>query len=199
MQSDLKYGPTTALVVVDMQNDFAHPEGSLFVSGGEEVVTQVNQQIHQATQADAVVVYTQDWHPTTTPHFAEFGGIWPVHCVRDTWGAQFHQDLTVKDDAIFIQKGTGQADGYSGFTVHDLGTNQLVKTELDELLRERNVTEVVVVGLATDYCVKATAIDAAELGYGTTVATNAIAAVNLEPTDGEAAIAQMADQGVAIE
>lgn len=198
MPSDPQYGPSTALVVVDMQNDFAHPDGSLYVKGGGDVVAHVNEQIQAATKAGTVIAYTQDWHPPTTPHFADYGGIWPVHCVRDTWGAAFHDDLEVVANAIVIRKGTGEADGYSGFSVLDLGTDTRVKTELDDELRTRGIANVVVVGLATDYCVKATAIDSINLGYTTTVVSNAVAAVNLELNDGDNAIAEMVQQGVAV-
>ena len=89
------YDARTALIVVDVQNDFADPKGSLYVSEGERVVPLINDEIERATEAGALVVYTQDWHPESTPHFAKDGGIWPVHCVRDTWGAELHPDLRV--------------------------------------------------------------------------------------------------------
>ena len=91
----MDYTRTTALVVVDVQNDFADPDGSLFVAGGHAAVPFINQQIEAALEASASVVYTRDWHPDTTPHFAKDGGIWPVHCVGDTWGSDFHPDLVV--------------------------------------------------------------------------------------------------------
>ena len=88
-----RYDPTTALIVVDVQNDFADPAGSLSVAGGDAVVPTINAEIAMATAADGLVVFTQDWHPESTPHFAKDGGIWPVHCVADTWGAQLHPAL----------------------------------------------------------------------------------------------------------
>ena len=86
-------GPKAALIVVDVQNDFADPKGSLYVKGGEMVVPVINEQVEAARAAGALVVYTQDWHPTSTPHFQKDGGIWPVHCVKETWGAELHPDL----------------------------------------------------------------------------------------------------------
>ena len=188
------YDRRTALVVVDVQNDFADPGGSLSVAGGDAIVPLVNAAIGATLDADDLVVYTQDWHPPTTPHFQKDGGIWPVHCVRDTWGAELHPDLIVNGPVV--RKGANGEDGYSGFTMRDPTTGETIPTELEALLRERGVERVVVCGLATDYCVKATAIDAARRGFETTVIDNAIAAVNLEPGDGERAIDEMTAAGV---
>jgi nicotinamidase/pyrazinamidase len=191
------YDPSTALVVVDVQNDFADPAGSLFVQRGDEIISVVNDEIAAATGAGAFVVYTQDWHPPTTPHFVDDGGTWPVHCVRETWGAELHPSLTV--DGATVRKGTGGEDGYSGFSMQDTETGQIESTGLDELLRERSITDVVVVGLALDVCVKATALDAVRLGYGSRVVTAASAPVDLRPGDGEQAIAEMAGAGVVVD
>src|SRR5439155_20436555 len=111
------YDASTALVVVDVQNDFADPKGSLYVRGGERVPAAANGEIARARAAGTLVVYTQDWHPESTPHFAKDGGIWPVHCVGGTWGAEFHPNLDVAEDAVVLRKGTGGEDGYSAFTV----------------------------------------------------------------------------------
>ena len=192
-----EYSPTTALIVVDVQNDFAQAAGSLHVAGAEDAIPFIDTQIEAARAAGATIVYTQDWHPASTPHFARDGGIWPVHCVGDTWGAELHPDLIV--DGEHIRKGIEGEDGYSGFTVRDPTTGEKLSTELEELLRERAVTRVVIVGLATDYCVKETAIDAARLGFATTLLADGIRAVNLEPGDGARAVAAMAAAGVAIE
>jgi nicotinamidase/pyrazinamidase len=193
-----RYQPTTALIVVDVQNDFADPAGSLSVKGGDAIIPTINSEIEMATSAGALVVATQDWHPDTTPHFAKDGGIWPVHCVGDTWGAELHPDLAMPDDAPRIRKGTNGEDGYSGFTMRDPTSGEETPTELDGLLHERGVNDVVVVGLATDYCVSATALDAARLGYTTAALTDAIAAVDLQPGDGDRAVQSMRDAGVAI-
>ncbi|HXF36818.1 MAG TPA: isochorismatase family protein [Actinomycetota bacterium] len=190
------YDPETALVVVDVQNDFADPRGSLSVPGGQEVVPVANREIERALEAGALVVYTQDWHPETTPHFQKDGGIWPVHCVRDSWGAALHPDLEVKGEVI--RKGTGGEDGYSGFTVRDPRTGEESPTGLADLLRGRGIAKVVVLGLATDYCVKETAIDAARLGFATQVLAEGIRAVDLQPGDGERAIEAMREAGAEI-
>ena len=193
-----RYHPTTALVVVDLQNDFADPAGGLSVAGGDAIVPVVNGEIAMATSARATVVFTQDWHPETTPHFAKDGGIWPVHCVGDSWGAEVHPDVTIPEAALWVRKGTNGEDGYSGFTMRDAVTGDTVATGLEALLRERSVERLVVVGLATDYCVKATVLDAARLGFETALLTDAIAAVDLAPGDGARAIDEMRDAGVGL-
>jgi nicotinamidase/pyrazinamidase len=191
-----RYGPGTALVVVDVQNDFADPAGGLSVAGGAAIVPTVNGEIAMAGSSGAFVVFTQDWHPESTPHFAKDGGIWPVHCVADTWGAQLHPGLTAPDDAPLVRKGVNGEDGYSGFTMRDPITGATIPTELESILRDRGIERVVVVGLATDYCVMATALDATRLGFETGLLTDAIAAVDLEPGDGERAIETMRKAGV---
>lgn len=192
----LAYDDRTALVVVDVQNDFADPAGSLAVPGGLDVVAAVNEEIAAASAAGAMVVYTQDWHPPRTPHFDTDGGPWPVHCVRDTWGAAFHPDLVVAGDPV--RKGTGGEDGYSGFTMRDHATGADVSTGLDELLRSRGVERVAVAGLALDYCVRATALDAVERGYDCIVAGRATAPVEVHDGDGAAAEAEMAAAGAVV-
>ena len=191
------YDTKTALIVVDVQNDFADPTGSLYVPSGEDVVARVNEEIAAAVTAGAVVVYTQDWHPPATPHFQSGGGVWPVHCVRETWGAEFHPALDVAGEVV--RKGSGAEDGYSGFTTRDATSGEEHGTELASLLKKRGVERVVIAGLATDYCVKETAIDAARLGWDTTVVTEAIRAVNLEEGDDERARAEMRSAGVVLE
>lgn len=191
------YDPRTALIVVDVQNDFADPSGSLSVRDGADVVPVLRQQLARADAAGALVVYTQDWHPEHTPHFAQDGGIWPVHCVRGTWGAELHPDLPVLGPVI--RKGTNGEDGYSGFTMRDPVTGETLPTELEERLRERGIRHVVIAGLATDYCVRATALDAAARGFDTSVLLAAVRAVDLEPGDGERAMAEMAAAGIRLE
>ncbi len=191
-----RYHATTALVVVDLQNDFADPAGGLSVAGGDAIVPVVNREIAMATATGATVAFTQDWHPETTPHFAKDGGIWPVHCVADTWGAELHPGVTVPEVAVRVRKGSNGEDGYSGFTTRDPTTGETAPTELESLLRDRGISRVVVVGLATDYCVKATALDAARLGFDTALLTDAVAAVDLAPGDGDRAIEEMQAAGV---
>ncbi len=193
-----RFDARSALIVVDLQNDFADPRGSLAVGGADRVVAAVNELIAAAEAAGAPIVYTQDWHPERTPHFVTDGGLWPVHCVADSWGAQLHPELR-HDAGPVVRKGANGEDGYSGFTMRDPQSGEQRATELEALLRERGVERVAVVGLATDYCVKATALDALALGFETTVVARAVAAVNLAAGDGEAALAELAAAGAAIE
>jgi nicotinamidase/pyrazinamidase len=190
------YDLQTALLVVDVQNDFASPDGSLYVAGGEDVVDFINDEVAAAEDAGALVVYTQDWHPASTPHFAKDGGIWPVHCVADTWGADFHSGLDVVGPSV--RKGTEGEDGYSGFTVRDTATGVERSTGLEGLLRDQDITRVVVVGLATDYCVKETVLDALEAGFAVTVVADGIRAVEVTPGDGAKAVEEMAAAGAVI-
>jgi nicotinamidase/pyrazinamidase len=191
-----RYDPRTALIVVDIQNDFADPAGGLSVARGAEIIPTVNQEIASASGAGAFVVFTQDWHPPSTPHFAKDGGIWPVHCVADTWGAELHPALVV--DGERVRKGVNGEDGYSGFTMRDPTTAETTATELEGILHAHDVERVVICGLATDYCVKATAIDAARLGFETRLLADAVRAVELSPGDGERAVDEMRAAGVSI-
>jgi nicotinamidase/pyrazinamidase len=193
-----RYHHDTALVIVDVQNDFADPAGGLAVPDGAAVIPVINGEIAMARSAEALIVATQDWHPESTPHFARDGGIWPVHCVADTWGAALHPDLALPGEAPRVHKGTNGEDGYSGFTMRDPVTGETTPTELESMLRERGIARVVVVGLATDYCVKATAVDAKRLGWDTFVLADGIAAVDLEPGDGDRAIDEMREAGVGL-
>lgn len=193
-----RYDDRTALVVVDLQNDFADPAGSLSVSGGEGIVPRVNQAVRDAGAGGALVVATQDWHPESTPHFEKDGGVWPVHCVAGTWGAEFHPAFELPADAPRVRKGSNGEDGYSGFTMRDPASGRETPTELEGMLRDRGIQRVVVCGLATDYCVKATTLDAARLGFGTELLADAVAAVNLEPEDGERAVSAMVEAGVTL-
>ena len=188
-----EYDPTTALIVVDVQNDFADPAGSLSVARAGRILPRINAEVAAARAAGATVAYTQDWHPESTPHFAKDGGIWPVHCVADTWGAELHPALAIEGEVI--RKGANGEDGYSGFTMRDPVSGEMMPTPLEGMLRERRVSRVVICGLATDYCVNATALDARRLGFETQVLMNAVAAVNLQPGDGERALTAMADAG----
>ncbi len=189
-----EYDAATALLAVDVQNDFADPAGGLAVAGAEAIMPVLNAEIAAARAAGSFVAYTQDWHPPATPHFAKDGGTWPVHCVGGTWGAELHQGL-VADAGPSVRKGTNGEDGYSGFTMRDPRSGATVPTELDGLLRSRGIRRVVIGGLATDYCVKATVLDAIALGYETHVLVDAVRAVEVAPGDGERALAAMSAAG----
>ncbi len=191
-----RYRPGVALLVIDMQNDFAAPDGSLYVPGGQELIPTVNAEIEQAVAAGSPVVYTQDWHPPTTPHFSTGGGIWPPHCVRETVGARLHPALRV--EGTVVRKGTGGENGYSGFTVRDPLTDTAQATELHTILMTREIATIVVVGLAGDHCVKATALDGRARGYQVVVPLALTRFVRLQPGDDTRAISELRDAGVVV-
>ena len=193
-----RYDPSTALLVVDVQNDFADPNGNLYVAGGEEIVDAVNEEAAEAAAARATVVYTQDWHPPVTPHFRKDGGIWPVHCVAGTWGAELHPRLVVRRGAEVVRKGVGGEDGYSGFTVRAPESGEQRETGLEDILRGHGVEGVVIAGLATDYCVRETVLDALRLGFEATVLTEAVRAVDLQPGDGQRALGDLGAAGATL-
>ena len=190
------YDPTTALLIVDIQNDFADPAGNLYVNDGEAVVPLANQEAARARQAGALVVYSRDWHPSATPHFQKDGGVWPVHCVQDSWGAAFHPALQVQGEVLY--KGSGGEDGYSAFSVRDPRSGDTQPTPLEALLREQGVQRVVVLGLATDYCVKETVLDARRLGFHAEVVRDGVRAVDLQPDDGDRALEAMQHAGASL-
>jgi nicotinamidase/pyrazinamidase len=165
-----------ALLIVDFQNDFT-PGGALGVDGGDEIAARLNE-----LAADArfeLVVATRDWHPPDHGSFREQGGIWPVHCVQGTPGAELHPDLDRTLVNVVVDKGQDvAADGYSGFEA----------TLLEELLRAHGVDHVTIGGIATDYCVKNTALDALRLGFGVTVDSAAVRGVEVAPGDSERAL-----------
>ena len=185
-----------ALLVVDVQNDFADPAGSLAVAGGPEIVPLVNDLVVAARDGGSTIVYTQDWHPPVTPHFASSGGTWPDHCVQGTWGAALHPDLLVAGPVV--RKGAEGEDGYSGFRGRDPVTGEEGPTPLEGMLREHGVRRVVIAGLATDYCVRETARHAVELGFEAEVVADAVRAVDLRPGDGDAALDELRALGVEV-
>jgi nicotinamidase/pyrazinamidase len=192
-----RYDGRTALLVVDVQNDFADPAGSLSVANAEDVVGPLNTEIAAANAAGALIVYTQDWHPEHTPHFERDGGIWPVHCVGGTWGAELHPRLDLVEGEV-IHKGTDGRDGYSAFSVRDPRTGETEPTRLERMLRERGVERIVIGGLATDYCVLETVLDARGLGFEAEVLADAVRAVNLRPNDGDRAFTRMREEGATL-
>lgn len=193
-----EYDRGDALLVVDVQNDFADPEGSLSVPGAEEILPVVNREVQAALAAGSTVVFTQDWHPERTPHFRTDGGVWPVHCVRDTWGADPHPALHRPQDAAVLRKGVDGEDGYSAFGVRDPGTGEVEATGLESLLRDAGVHRVLVAGLATDYCVRETVLDARRLGFETVVLLDGVRAVDLQRGDGDRAIERMREAGAEV-
>ena len=182
-----------ALVVVDLQNDFC-PDGALAVRDGDAIVPVINRYLQRFRGAGAPVFLTRDWHPPVTQHFQAYGGVWPPHCVQGTKGAKFHPELSAPPEAVVVSKGMDpNADAYSAFQAED-DTGRL----LGDVLAARGVRRVYVGGLATDYCVRATALDAIREGFEVVVLTDAIGAVDLAPGDGARAIDQMRDAGASM-
>jgi nicotinamidase/pyrazinamidase len=176
-----------ALVIVDFQNDFTPPHGALAVPGGDGIAVHVNQ-LAGSDEFDLVVA-TRDWHPPDHGSFASQGGPWPPHCVQETEGAELHPSLDRALVDVVVDKGQDPAtEGYSGFQA----------TELADLLRERRIDHVTIVGLATDYCVKHTALDALRAGFGVTVDSTAVRGVELAPGDSERALAELRTAGASI-
>lgn len=180
----------TALVIVDVQNDFC-PGGALAVPGGDEVVPVLTDLACRLSTAGVPVFATRDWHPPGSRHFVEGGGPWPVHCVAGSPGALFHPDLVLPAETILVSKGVApDEDGYSPFE----GRTEAGET-LADALRARGVTRLVVGGLATDYCVKATVLDARRLGFDVDLVCDAVRAVEVHGGDGRRALDAMQAAG----
>lgn len=179
-----------ALLIVDVQNDFC-PGGALQIRDGDKVIAPLNRAAQLFRDAALPVLTSRDWHPPQTHHFRDFGGDWPVHCVAGTTGAEFHPDLQLPPETMILSKGIDPAlDGYSAFEAVDGDGRPLA-----ELLIELGVKRLYIGGLATDYCVVATTLEARQRGLAVTVLTDAIAAVELLPGDTTAALAKMTGAG----
>jgi nicotinamidase/pyrazinamidase len=178
-------GPGDALIVVDVQKDFL-PGGALGVPGGDQVIEPLNRTIERFRRARLPVFYSRDWHPADHCSFRAQGGLWPPHCVAGTKGAGFAQGLRVPPDAIVISKATAaERDAYSAFQ----------GTTLAAQLKAVGTRRVFVGGLATDYCVKATVLDARKYGFDVEVLGDAVRAVEIEPGDGRRALEEMLKSG----
>ncbi len=180
-----------ALLVVDVQNDFC-PGGALAVPEGDRIIPRINRTVELFERRGLPVLATRDWHPKVTRHFKEFGGAWPPHCVQGTKGARFHRGLTLPKDVVILSKGMDpEQDSYSGFqAVSPQGR------DLESVIRDLGIDEIVLCGLATDYCVRATALDAVRRGIRVRVLGDAIRGVDLKPGDSQAAIGEMRAAGV---
>ena len=176
-----------ALLIVDVQNDFC-PGGALGVKEGDEVIEPLNRLAREFLSRGDIVVKSRDWHPPITRHFTDYGGTWPVHCVQETTGAEFHRELLDDPRMIIISKGMGDEDSYSAFD----------GTGLADSLREHGVEEVWVGGLATDYCVKNTVLDALREGFQVKAVADAMRAVNVQAGDDAKAIEEMKRSGAEI-
>jgi nicotinamidase/pyrazinamidase len=176
-----------ALIIVDYQNDFARPDGALSVPAGEEVAGHINELARSG--AYELVLATRDWHPPDHGSFTEQGGIWPVHCVQGTPGAELHPALDTEPVDAIVDK--GQDPGTEGYSAFDA-------TSLADTLRARGVDAVTVVGLATDYCVKNTALDALREGFAVRVDRAGIRGVDVQPGDSERALEELAAAGATV-
>jgi nicotinamidase/pyrazinamidase len=181
----LKLTKYDALVIVDVQRDFC-AGGALAVPDGDAVVQPLNSYIEVFRSANLPIVATRDWHPPNHISFRERGGLWPPHCVQGTEGAEFHPQLKLPEETLIISKATQpDLEAYSGFE----------GTELESLLKSKGVKRLFVGGLATDYCVKMTVLDALKLGFTTFLLEDAIRGVNVNPSDSERAIDEMLSNG----
>ncbi len=180
-----------ALLVVDVQNDFC-PGGALGVPQGDTIVPRVNRTIELFVRRGLPVLATRDWHPAVTKHFKAYGGAWPPHCVQGTKGARFHPKLGLPKDAIVLSKGMDpEQDSYSGFQALNSGGR-----DLESVIRDLGIDAIFVCGLATDYCVRATALDATRRGIRVWVVEDAVKGVDVKPGDSEAALREMRAAGV---
>lgn len=181
----------SALLLVDVQNDFC-PGGALPVPDGDKVVEPLNRIASSFAAAGLTVVASRDWHPPVTRHFSEYGGAWPPHCVKDSPGARFHPDLHLPEGTLFVSKGNDpDSDSYSSFDgVSADGSS------LGEILAGLQVKHLYVGGLATDYCVRSSALDAKKAGFEVTLLTDAIAGVNIVAGDSEEALEEMGRAGI---
>ena len=179
-----------ALVVVDVQRDFC-PGGALPAPDGDRIVPALNRYLRDARRGGLLVYATRDWHPLVTNHFKAYGGEWPPHCVQNTEGAQFHPRLDLPSDAIVINKGDDpDRPGYSAFDGHTIDGKSFLRD-----VRERAVGHLFVAGIATDYCVKETVLDARDAGLHVTVLTDAIAGIDRQPGDAKRALGAMSSAG----
>ena len=183
----------SALVIVDMQYDFL-PGGSLPVPGGDDIIATLNRYIGIFEKNGSPILATRDWHPSQTTHFQAQGGVWPVHCVQGTHGAEFHADLRLPPSTIVISKGMGATeDAYSGFQGADQSGRPLAT-----ILRELGVTHLYIGGVATDYCTVSTTLAGLTEGFHVIVLLDTIRGINLKPGDIENAIADMVRNGAEV-
>jgi nicotinamidase/pyrazinamidase len=185
LKKDFSVGKVDALIVVDVQNDFC-PGGALPVPDGDQVIPALNDYLKIFKKANASIFATRDWHPSNHISFKAQGGPWSPHCVQDTEGAKFHPKLKLPSEATIISKAVDpREEAYSGFE----------DTELADKLKNQGVKRVFVGGLATDYCVKNTVLDARELGFEVVLLLDAIRGINAKPDDAARAIAKMVESG----
>jgi len=182
-----------ALLMVDVQNDFC-PGGKLAVPEGDKIVPVLNKYIKIFSQKNLPIFFSRDWHPKKTGHFKKFGGIWPVHCVQNTKGADFHPKLKIPKEAIIISKGMDpKKDSYSAFDGEDRYGQSLYN-----ILMILGIKELYIGGLATDYCVKATVLEALKKGFKVKILLDAVKGVDIKPKDSFKAIEEMKHNGAVL-
>jgi len=180
-----------------MQRDFVEPDGGLYIQGAEATIPRIAALISEARTRGESVAWSQDWHPSHTPHFQSLGGVWPAHCVAGTPGAELVPELSslLAPDDIVVRKGTDGEDGYSAFTTLDIASGATRQTTLDAALRSRGASHLKICGVATDWCVRATALDALALGYTVEIVLSATASAELTSGAGAAAAAEIKAAG----
>jgi nicotinamidase/pyrazinamidase len=190
MSTPPRFEPGDGLLLIDPQNDFC-PGGSLAVVDGDLVMPVLTAWAGAAAHQGAPIFVSRDWHPPQTTHFKAYGGVWPPHCVMFTRGADFHPDLHLPETATIVSKGMGeQEDAYSAFQARDDAD-----TPLQSLLERANVRRLYLGGLATDYCVRSSALDALRNGYKVLLIPDGVRAVNLQAGDGDRALAELSAAG----
>jgi len=182
--------PKKALLIVDVQNDFCLG-GTLAVPEGDKIISNLNKYIRFFSKSKLPIFASRDWHPIRTKHFRDFGGVWPVHCIQNTRGAAFHPELNLPKEVILLYKGADpQKNSYSVFQAEDLRGQPFFN-----LLSGLGVKEIYIAGLATDYCVKFSALDALKKGFKVKLLMDAVRGVDLKPDDSKKAIEKMVKHG----
>jgi len=181
---------TSALLVVDVQNDFC-PGGALSIPEGDKIIPVINKCIEFFENKKLRIFITRDWHPKITTHFKKHGGVWPDHCIQNTEGAQFHPDLKIPKDAMILSKGTNpEEDAYSAFHAIDADGRKFL-----DILKHEGINELYICGLATDYCVKESTLEALKQGISVKVLIDGIKGVDLTPGDSERAVEEIVGRG----
>ena len=186
-------GKISALIIVDVQNDFC-PGGSLAVSGGDEIVPVINRYMESFREKGLPIIASRDWHPHETKHFEEFGGIWPEHCVQRSFGAMFRAGLLLPPDTLVFSKGMDpEKDDYSA-----LHARNSAGTQMADFLKKEGIRDLYICGLATDYCVRRTALDGLSLGFSITLLVDAVRGVDLKPGDSKRALDELEAAGAGL-
>jgi nicotinamidase/pyrazinamidase len=182
-----------ALLVVDVQKDFC-PGGALAVVGGDEIIPLINRYIELFKNMGKLIIASRDWHPRVSKHFREFGGIWPVHCIQNSDGASFHSELSLPPECLVFSKGMNPLlDDYSAFQARNEA-----EMPLSDFLKEAGIRCLYICGLATDYCVRQSALNGLRQGFAIVVLADAVCGVDIEQGDSERALAEMVAAGATL-